>query len=56
MLLRDLRLPPDVLFLEITRNGHAIVPNGHTHLHLKDDVTLLGQPDSLDELTRRIGF
>jgi len=55
-LLRDLRLPADVLVLEISRKGQAIVPNGHTKLHYQDDVTLVGSPTSLEQATLRLGF
>ncbi|MEJ2751871.1 MAG: NAD-binding protein, partial [Chloroflexota bacterium] len=55
-LVRDLRLPDDVLFLEVTRNGQAIVPSGYTRIKLKDEVTLLGQPESLSEVTLKLGY
>lgn len=32
--LRDLRLPADILILEINRNGSNIVPNGNSVIHL----------------------
>jgi len=54
--LREVRLPSDVLVLAITRDGHSIVPHGYTTLHLDDEVTLLGHPKSLDEVTLRLGF
>jgi Trk K+ transport system NAD-binding subunit len=56
VLLRDLRLPDDVLVLEISRNGHSIVPNGSTMLACNDDVTFVGKPPSLREVTRRFGY
>lgn len=55
-LLRDLRLPDDVLILEINRNKQAIVPNGHTAIRHGDDVTLVGKPSGLEEVTHRFGF
>lgn len=54
--IRDLRLPSDVLFLDISRNGHSLVPNGYSHLHMHDEVTLLGKPQSLQEVTLRLGY
>ncbi len=54
--IRDLRLPSDVLFLDIFRNGHSVVPNGYSHLHMRDEVTLLGKPKSLQEVTLRLGY
>jgi Trk K+ transport system NAD-binding subunit/Kef-type K+ transport system membrane component KefB len=56
LLVRDLRLPEDVLFLEVARNGQAIVPGGYTTLKLRDEVTLLGQPESLSEVTLKLGY
>ena len=56
LLVRDLRLPDDVLFLEVARNGQAIVPSGYTPLKLMDEVTLLGQPESLSEVTLKMGY
>jgi len=54
--LRDLRLPEDVLVVEITRNGHTIVPRGYTVIHCGDEVTLIGRPDSLKQVTLRLGY
>jgi Trk K+ transport system NAD-binding subunit/Kef-type K+ transport system membrane component KefB len=56
MLLRDLRLPNDVLILEIARNGHSIVPSGYTKLHVNDEVSVLGKPESLNEVTLKLGY
>ncbi len=56
VLLRDLRLPTDVLVLEITRDGHAIVPTGYTAIRLRDEVTLVGKPESLEAATLRLGY
>lgn len=55
-LVRDLRLPNDVLLLEVARSGQAIVPSGYTPLKLLDEVTLLGRPQSLSEATLKLGF
>lgn len=56
ILVRDLRLPDDVLFLEVARNGQSIVPSGYTRLKVMDEVTLLGQPQSLSEVTLKLGY
>ncbi|MBZ0301317.1 MAG: cation:proton antiporter [Anaerolineae bacterium] len=56
VLVRDLRLPGDVLVLGLMRDGDVIVPHGYTRLKLNDDMTLIGQPRSLEEVTRRLGF
>lgn len=56
MLLRDLRLPGDVLFMDITRDGNVILPNGYTRLKLNDDVTIVGRRDNLTEAMLKIGY
>ncbi|MEQ8676276.1 MAG: cation:proton antiporter [Aggregatilineales bacterium] len=56
LLVRDLRLPADVLILEIARNGRSIVPNGYTVIRLRDEITLVGSPESLREVTVRMGY
>jgi Trk K+ transport system NAD-binding subunit/Kef-type K+ transport system membrane component KefB len=56
LLLRDLRLPNDVLFLDLTRNGSSIVPHGYTRVHLHDEVTLIGAAQSLEEATLKLGY
>ncbi len=55
-LLRDLRLPPDVLALDITRDGQSILPNGYTPLRLDDEITLIGGPGSIKEVVIRLGY
>ncbi|NDJ54178.1 MAG: potassium transporter TrkA [Chloroflexi bacterium] len=55
-LVRDLRLPVDVLLLAVNRDGQSIVPNGYTPLRLKDEVTLLGSPERLHEATLQLGY
>lgn len=55
-LVRDLRLPTDVLLLDVNRRGNPIVPHGYTKLHLKDEVTILGRGDSLDEVVMKMGY
>ncbi|MGQ9527876.1 monovalent cation:proton antiporter family protein [Chloroflexus sp.] len=54
-LVRDLRLPADVLLLEISRDGQAIVPHGYTRLRHGDELTIVGKPDSLREVSLHIG-
>lgn len=54
--LREIRLPDDILVLSIQRDGHSIVPRGYTKLQRGDEVTLLGEPDSIADVTRRLGF
>jgi Trk K+ transport system NAD-binding subunit/Kef-type K+ transport system membrane component KefB len=53
MALRDLRLPLDTLVLSVQRDGHSIITHGYTRLKLKDSVTVLGSPASLDQVIVR---
>ena len=53
--LRDIILPDDVLVMAIVRRGHLIVPHGYTTLHFGDEVTLIGSPDSLEEVAHKLG-
>lgn len=56
LLVRDLRLPNDVLFVDLTRNGSSIVPHGYTRVRLQDAVTLIGKASSLEEATLKLGY
>ena len=56
LLVRDLRLPSDVLFLDVTRDGNVILPNGYTRLKTGDEVTLIGREPSLEDATLKLGF
>lgn len=56
LLIRDLRLPSDVLILGIKRDGNSIVPHGYTSLRLYDEITLIGHLDSLEEVTVKLGY
>ncbi|MFQ5408281.1 MAG: cation:proton antiporter [Anaerolineales bacterium] len=50
MMLRDLRLPPDVLVISVSRDRHTIVSHGYTQLRLGDHISVLGSAQSLDEV------
>ncbi|MCB9438272.1 MAG: cation:proton antiporter [Anaerolineales bacterium] len=54
--LRELRLPTDVLVVSIQRQGQLIVPHGYTQLQLRDEITLVGRPESLQTVTLRLGY
>lgn len=56
LLVRDLRLPAEVLFLSVMRNGQRILPNGYTKLHVKDDVTIIGPPTDLEAVKLKLGY
>ena len=51
---RDLRLPTDVLLLQIIRGDTTVVVHGHTELRTGDDVLLLSSEDSLTEIRSRL--
>jgi Trk K+ transport system NAD-binding subunit/Kef-type K+ transport system membrane component KefB len=53
---RDLRLPADVLLLDILREGGSVVPHGNSVLRLRDEVTLLGHARSLEDITLKLGY
>ena len=52
-LLRDLKLPQDILMLSIKRNDEIILSHGYTRLLKEDIITFLGSKNSLDKLTLR---
>ncbi|MCA9882756.1 MAG: cation:proton antiporter [Anaerolineae bacterium] len=52
--LRDLRLPTDVLILEIMRDGQTIVPHGFSSVRLGDKVTVIGSPNSLTKVMLKL--
>lgn len=54
--IRQLRLPQDVLVVAISRRNQTIVPNGFTKLRRNDELSLVGSPESLAEVTLRVGF
>lgn len=56
LFVRDVRLPNDVVLVDITRNGQSIVPTGYTRLQVEDEVTLLGSPESLNAATLKLGY
>ena len=54
--IRDVILPNDVLVISIIRDGHSIVPHGYTTLNLHDEITLIGTPTSIEEVTVKLGY
>lgn len=55
MALRELRLPIDALILSVRRKGSALISHGYTQLELGDWVTIVGSPESVDEVINRFG-
>ena len=52
--LRELQLPLDILVLSVHRKGHTIISHGYTQLELGDRVTIIGKPNSLEEVMLRL--
>jgi len=52
--LRDLRLPLDVLVLEIRRGDSTVLAQGSTVFRIGDEVTLVSDVGSLDEVRLRL--
>lgn len=51
---RDLSLPTDVLLLEMLRRRDSVVVTGHTSLRIGDQLTVVGSPDSLQEVRHKL--
>jgi Trk K+ transport system NAD-binding subunit len=52
---RQLRLPPDVLLLELVRDASTVVVSGHTTLRHGDEVVLIADPETVEEVRMRLG-
>ncbi len=50
VLLRDLKLPQDVIVLSVRRKAQVIIPHGYTRLRKKDQITVVGSRESLEEV------
>ncbi|HHG83680.1 MAG TPA: potassium transporter TrkA [Bacteroidetes bacterium] len=50
VLLRDLRLPSDIILLSMHRGEQFIIPHGYTRLRLHDHITIVGSVESLDKV------
>ena len=48
--IRDIHFPHDILLLSISRRGNRLDTHGYTRLELGDHVTVVGSPDSLNEV------
>jgi len=53
-LLRALHFGGDILVLSIHRENQVLVPHGDTRLELGDCLTVLGDKESVRELTTRL--
>jgi len=52
--IRDLGLPEDCLIVMIVRRGRMLVPQGRTVLRDDDRVTVVGSPEGVTEVRRRL--
>ncbi len=50
VLLRDLRLPPDVIILAVKRGDEMVITHGYTKLHVGDHLTFVGSRESLEKV------
>lgn len=50
--LRDLDLPVDALVLSVVRDHRQVVSHGYTRLHVGDFLTVMGNPESLEDVRR----
>jgi Trk K+ transport system NAD-binding subunit/Kef-type K+ transport system membrane component KefB len=48
--IRELRLPTDIIILSIKRSGQLLMTHGYTRLRLGDVITLVGSPQSLEDI------
>lgn len=55
ILLRDLKLPKDVIILSVRRGDQVIIPHGYTRLRLHDYLSIVGSLESLDAVSLRLG-
>jgi Trk K+ transport system NAD-binding subunit/Kef-type K+ transport system membrane component KefB len=53
ILLRDLKLPSDIIVLSMRRGEQFIIPHGYTRLRLHDYVTVVGSVESCDKVALR---
>ncbi len=48
--IRELRLPTDIIILSIKRKGQLLMTHGYTRLRIGDEITLVGSPQSLEDI------
>ena len=56
LLIRNLRLPSDVIILSVKRRGNLIISHGYTRLRAGDTLTMVGSNKSLDEVSLKFGY
>ena len=53
--LKYLRLPEDIIILSVKRNNHVIISHGYTKLRIGDILTVIGSPESLENVSLTLG-
>ncbi len=56
LLIRNLRLPSDVIILSVKRRGNLIISHGYTRLRAGDTLTMVGSKKSLAEVSLKFGY
>lgn len=56
LLIRNLRLPADVIILSVKRKGNLIISHGYTRLRIGDTLTMVGSKKSLAEVSLKFGY
>jgi len=56
LLIRNLRLPADVIILSVKRRGNLIISHGYTRLRAGDTLTIVGSKKSLAEVSLKFGY
>ena len=56
LLIRNLRLPADVIILSVKRRGNLIISHGYTRLRAGDTLTMVGSKKSLGEVSLKFGY
>lgn len=56
LLIRNLRLPADVIILSVKRRGNLIISHGYTRLRAGDTLTMVGSKKSLAEVSLKFGY
>lgn len=54
ILLRDLKLPSDVIILSLRRKGQVVIPHGYTRIRMHDFLTAVGSEESLNKVSLRL--
>lgn len=56
ILLRNLRLPSDIIVLSVKRRGNLIISHGYTRLRVGDTLTMVGSRKSLSDVSLKFGY